>query len=386
MDIYQFLQWTMKLASPPKPVEVDSILQWLTASLSELNLDIEVVPVSTSDSTHRYLRLTGRQYIIWDEALNGTIANILIASQLGRLANSWPGDATARDIRTLASNYLRQVLFIYIARKLRRFPHTSAAFYWLASDVGTLDQNVPIIEREATQDIYRIQLMLMFYHEVAHAYFHEHQDRFDETASKTRHLLEAVKDSWTEGLLLGDIAHYPEFSSLTPSGRFDHYVEELACDHQAFVLTCMALPAAPFISPRSWQDSLGFAFGASSTLALIERSLKMASAKWSEFAEATGDGTGATPDSLELPSYLENRRLFYIRRWNTITALQPVLKHISSTLGEDAFSWQEYIIEKFSGLNEALEEQLVSELNGTANLEFLGRVLARAQIHRETHP
>jgi hypothetical protein len=122
--------------------------------------------------------------------------------------------------------------------------------------------------------------------------------------------------------------------------------------------------------------------GASFMLSTIERVLKLAVTKWTDFAVHSKDCAEITHESVVLPNFLGDRPLSFIRRWNTVIALQYALDRIGRSLGVDAFEWQQYIMEQFQGGNDALEEHLLSELNDLASLEFMAKVYARGELER----
>jgi hypothetical protein len=382
VDIGRYLQLTTQLDSDVDYSDEAPLLDWLTGSLSELALDIDVVSASTFDASHRFLTLSKRQYIVWDVALNRTVLALLIGMQYVRLAHS---DAVQGDeLRARAESHLRSVLFTYLARKLRRYPHTSAAFAWLASEHPACQLSV-LPEADVIRDIFNIQRMLMYYHEVAHAFFLAHPSMFEQCAAKTRISLDHIEEFTTDPERFSSEhieAYFPEFSADSPERRLGRYVEELACDYQAFILTGMAVPASRVISARAWQDCFGLLFGASEMLATIERTLKLAALKWTTFARATGDGAQLTDESLHLADFVNERPMATLRRWHTILALQRCLSEVGSALDVDAYEWQEYIIEKFSGMKSVLQEYLLGQINAMAVPEFVAKVFARANVHR----
>ena len=63
--------------------------------------------------------------------------------------------------------------------------------------------------------------------------------------------------------------------------------------------------------------------------------------------------------------------------------MQYAVKDIGQALNVDGFKWQEYVIAKMSGMDEALEEHMITELNGLATLEFMAKVFARGRVDRD---
>jgi hypothetical protein len=383
MDITEYLQRTSRLDEPVDYSSAEGpLLDWLDASATELGLDVEVVPTSTFDESHRFVPLSGEQYLVWDTALNRTVFGVIVSLQYARMANSEP-DADRKDrIRTFSESILRKTLFVYLSRKLRAFSYTSKAFGWLAEECG-ITGKVAIPQPEAVHEIFDMQRMLMFYHELSHAYFNLRPDLFAVCRERTIELLKGATEIWSEGITPEDVSmYYPEFASLDASDRLGRYVEELACDYQGFILVGMALPNAPSIPTHAWQDSIGFLFGASTMLAQTERFLKQSTVKWMEFARATADCAELPEEALDLPDFFKERAMFLVRRWNCALALQSTLTRLGTALNVDAFKWQEYIIEKFSGMNETLEEHTLQGLNALSTPEFIAKLYARGQFLR----
>lgn len=70
------------------------------------------------------------------------------------------------------------------------------------------------------------------------------------------------------------------------------------------------------------------------------------------------------------------------RRWHTILALQRSLSELGSALNTGAYAWQEYILEKCSGMHSVLQEYLIGHVNAMATPEFVAKVFARANPDR----
>ncbi|WP_157296937.1 hypothetical protein [Paractinoplanes globisporus] len=334
-------------------------------------MEIQVVPVSTYDASHQSLALSGQEYIVWDVALDQTVLAVLGGVQYAEGA-----DTTAA--RATASRHLRRVLFIYLSRKLRRYEHTAAAFGRLAAEEPPIS-GLPVFAEQVVGEIYDMQRMLMFFHEAAHALFRARPLLRETTVMRTEQLMAGVG-----GLLTPDeiAAHHPEFAEEASAEQRRRFIEELACDYQGFGLTSLAIPLAPGLPRRSWQDSIGILYGASAALATIERGLKLATSKWAAFARATGDGREIVNDAVVLPDYLTERPAFTVRRWNGLLALQAVLKALGAELHVDAYAWQDYILAKCAVVDEAVERYLIGGLNELASLEFLAKVFSRAHLHR----
>lgn len=383
MDIATYLRTTIPVVSQPDLTSEQPLLAWMVESLSELELagPLEVVPVSTSDVSHKYIRLLGRHYIVWDVALNEVLWRFLLGMQHKRLAIGMGEGSEAERFGALASTIFRHTLFTYLSRKLTRFPRTAAAFSMLALEEPAATHSLKMPESDLMAELSSMQRILMFYHEASHAVLVERESLRDRARASLAQLLERLGAMVAEVAMGSDFdASFPEFSSLISDQRLVHYAEELNCDLQAFVFASMALPRAPGIPRRAWQDTIGLLFGASAMLASLERVLKLSVSKWNEFATESSDGEALTPRSIVMQQYLSDRPSFYLRRWNTLIALDAVLKRLGRARAEDAFKWQEYVIVKTQGLIEALEEYLVHEFNAIATHEFIAKVAARQRM------
>jgi len=105
MDLHTYLRQTLKLDESVDSSSEQPLLGWLTESLAELNLatPLEVVPVATSDLSHKYLRLSKRSYLIWDMALNRTLWELFRSLQYHRMAHSLQGSAEAANYEDVAA-------------------------------------------------------------------------------------------------------------------------------------------------------------------------------------------------------------------------------------------------------------------------------------------
>jgi hypothetical protein len=368
MDIGRYLQMTTALDPGWEQIPVDPLLQWLAGSLA---MEIQVVPVSTYDASHQSLALSGREYIVWDVTLDQTVLAILAGMQYAEGADTV-------EARAIAGHHLHRVLFIYLSRKLRRYGHTAAAFMQLASEQPPV-YGFPVFAAEVVDEMYHIQRMLMFYHEVAHALFRAQPQLRETTMANTEQLLAGVG-----GLLTPEeiAAGHPEFADETADEQRRRFVEELACDYQGFGLTAMTVPRAPGLPRRSWQDSFGVLYGAGVALATIERGLKLATSKWAAFARATDDGREIGHDAVVLSEYLTERPAFTVRRWNTLLALQATLKQLGTEQHVDAYAWHDYILAKSAAHYVAVERYVIGGLNELSTLEFMAKVFSRAHYHR----
>jgi hypothetical protein len=63
--------------------------------------------------------------------------------------------------------------------------------------------------------------------------------------------------------------------------------------------------------------------------------------------------------------------------------LQYALKRLSQALNTDGYAWQDYVIAKLRGVDEALYEHALTELNRLATPEFMAKVFARASRTRD---
>ena len=382
MDFSVYLRRTIPNVRDPDLSGEQPLLSWMTESLTELAIraPVDVVSIDSSDLSHKYVNFSGRHRIVWDVALNQVLWWLMVGMQHERLANSLADPVEISRSRALASTVFRHTLFSYLAQKLTRFPHTATAFARLASEEPASAQVVPILEGDLIAELSAMQRLLMFYHETTHA-LHVERDNFRRQAVFSLKSLmdELPKLVGGESALGVDLEiAFPEFAALAEEERLTHFAEELDCDLQAFVFASMALPAAPGIPRRAWQDTIGLLFGASSMLAIMERVLKISVSKWSEFARESSDGEILCENAIVMDQYLRDRPLFYLRRWNTLIALNASLERRGQARGEDAFAWQGYVIGKTKGLIESLDEYLGRELNALATSQFLAKVFARA--------
>jgi hypothetical protein len=383
VDIATYLRRTTPVVSAPDLGAEQPQLAWMTDSLSELDLSapMEVVPVSTSDVSHKYVRLQGRHYLVWDVALNETLWRFLMGMQYARLAVGMSEHPNAEQFSEVATSLFRHTLFTYLGRKLTRFPHVAGAFNRLASEEPAAQQSPKMLERELMVELSNMQRLLMFYHEATHAILAERESLRTRSRESLTQLLSRLNTIAVDRALGADFdAAYPELANLNADERLTHFAEELNCDLQAFVFASMVLPNTPGIERRAWQDSIGLLFGASAMLASAERVLKLSVSKWTEFARESSDGQELTDRSVVLEQFVSDRPLAYLRRWNTMLAINAVLERLGKTRAEDAFQWQTYVVEKAQGLIEALDEYLVVELNALATPEFIAKVFARAKL------
>lgn len=384
MDIKTYLRQTIPDMRDADLTTEEPLLSWMSESLSELTLDgaVEIVPVSTSDASHKYVRFLGQHYIVWDVRLNEVLSQLLVGMQYERLAIGIGKSPESEQYRRIASAVFRHTLFSYLEQKLARFPRTAGAFANLASEEKEATQSLSVPEGDLIAEISALQKMLMFYHETTHIVHAERNELRDQSIASLTMLLKSL------GPIVADVSSleadldiaFPEIANLTDEQKLGHFAEELDCDLQAFVFTSMALPNAPGLKRCAWQDSVGLLFGASGMLAAFERVLKLSASKWSEFARESSDGKELTTSSIFMEQHLQDRPLFYVRRWNTLIAINTVLERIGNARREDALVWQDYVIEKAQGLVEALEEYLVREYNYLATPEFIAKVFARANV------
>lgn len=384
MDSATYLRRTIPDMRDPDLTAEEPLLTWMTESLSELatTAPVDIVPVSSSDASHKYVHFSGRHYIVWDVALNEILWRFMVGMQYERLAIGVGEGQESSRFRALASTIFRHTLFSYLAQKLARFPHTAGAFAKLASEEPAATQSVTIPEGDLIAELSAMQRLLMFYHETTHALHVERDNLRGQSVVSLTSLMEQLPTIVADESALAadlDIA-FPEFTALTDEQRLTHFAEELDCDLQSFVFASMALLNAPGIQRRAWQDAIGMLFGASAMLATIERVLKLSVSKWSEFAHESSDGEELTTRSIVMEQYLKDRPLFFVRRWNTLIALGAVLERLGKARAEDALAWQEYVVGKTQGLVEVLEEYLFRELNALATLQFIAKVAARARV------
>ncbi len=386
MDITTYLRQTIPIMYEPDLTSEEPLLSWMTESLSELALadPAEIVPVSTSDASHKYVRISGHHYVVWDVRINEILSRLLVGMQYLRLAIGVGESPESKNYRRIASSVFRHTLFSYLEQKLTRFPNTAKAFANIASEELAATQSFHAPEADLIAELSAMQKMLMFYHETTHALHAESDELRVESIAKLTRLLKSLRPMVTDEFesRLGadlDIA-FPEIAKATDEQRLGHFAEELNCDLQAFVFTSMAIPNAPGVPQRAWRDSIGMLFGASAMLAIFERVLKLSVSKWSEFARLSSDGKELTTQSIGAENYLQDRPLFHVRRWNTLIAIGAVLERLGEARGEDALVWEEYVIMKTQGLIEAFEEYLVGGYNSLANPEFVAKVFARANV------
>lgn len=384
MDILGYLRQTTPGLVAPDLAGEEPLLGWMAESLDELALTtpFNVIPIDSSDVSHKYVNFSGRHYIVWDVALNSVLRILLTGLQYDRLANSAQSSLESTKFRSISSAAFRHALFVYLNRKLSRFPRTARAFSILASDYIPLTKSLSVPEADIVAELLSMQRMLMFYHEMSHALHVERPEFRHRAITALSGILNKVGPLVASGFSLGrDFENaFPEFSKLVGDERLKHFAEELDCDLQAFVFTSMALPNAPEIPRRAWQDTIGLLFGASATLGSIERVLKLSVSKWSNFARESSDSKELTRESIVLEQFVEDRPLFYVRRWNTSLAVTAALERLGRARNEDAMIWLKYVVEKMQGFVEALDEYLIRELNKLATLEFIAKVYARAQI------
>jgi hypothetical protein len=384
MDIASYLRRTIRDVRDPDLTSEEPLLSWMIASLSELSMTapIGVIPISSSDVSHKYVRFSGRHYVVWDVALNEILWRFLVGMQYERLATDAGEGQESTQLRELASMIFRHTLFSYLAQKLTRFPRTAVAFAKLASEEPIATQSVPVLEGDLIEELLAMQRLLMFYHETTHALHVERDDLRSQAMAALARLLKRLPTIVAdESALAADLnIAFPEIAASNDEQRLAHFAEELNCDLQAFVFASMALPKAPGFQPRAWQDSIGMLFGASALLAALERMLKLSVSKWTEFARESSDGAELTTRSIAMEQYLRDRPLFYVRRWNTMIAIGQVLERLGKARAEDALAWQEYVVVKTQGLIEALEEYLVREHNALATIKFIAKVASRAQV------
>ena len=358
MNIATYLRRTIGDLREPDLTNEQPLLEWMSGSLEALDVaPIEVVPADTADISHKYVRLLGRHYVVWDVALNQALWQFLVGMQYERLANSADNVGDRLRFRDVASSVFRDTLFNYLARKLAKFPHTASAFADLGGQEPATKRPQDIPEVDLIIELTMMQRLLMFYHEVSHAVLAEREELRARSMSSLTQFFDRLGPMVAEQALAADFDRmFPEFTKLQRDERFMHFAEELNCDLQAFMFASMAIPAAPGMPRRAWQDSIGLLIGASEVLSISERVLKLSVSKWTEFARESSDGRELTASSIDLKQYVSDRPLFHMRRWNTATAVAQVLHRIGRDRGEDAFAWAEYVGAKTRGVVEAAEE------------------------------
>jgi len=78
-------------------------------------------------------------------------------------------------------------------------------------------------------------------------------------------------------------------------------------------------------------------FGAGMMLSPLEGVLKPAASKWFDFARESSDCQNVAEPALMGAGFMSERPLFFPRSWNSILALQDMLRRLGTALSVGAF-------------------------------------------------
>jgi hypothetical protein len=123
---------------------------------------------------------------------------------------------------------------------------------------------------------------MMFFHELSHVIFDENPALHAHCLTSIMAMLAEIGDMQKTGQIYRDDApdvlrNSRELDPASPENIRSHYADELACDYQAFYLTCQEDSRGDG-RKLDWRDALGLSVLSSQLLATLEGSLNVGTA------------------------------------------------------------------------------------------------------------
>jgi hypothetical protein len=386
MDIEDYLNSTRLIHKTPARTEPDWFVDYLLSSTKHFfQGEIGFRQISSSAASHQAVKLGSKWFIVWDNVLAQTCSDLLYGFGNYHLANQVPDRRHAASARAFGSGVCRRTFAAYFANKLVDRPYVSAALAMLACDKVEGEDSLTEAGLTFVSKLGKLQKMIMFFHEFAHVMFDAKPELHTRCMTAVMGLLNEIGKMQMAGEIYTDDAptylrNSRELDPNSPANIKRHFSEELACDYQAFYLACLEDSNGEG-RMLDWKDALGMCVLASQLLGTLEGNLNIGLRALVNICQDTENLSrleNFDPAGIQARMKEETPR-FLIRRWNTLLALQRVLKDAGPHLGIDAHQYQEHILECFSAANNTWNETVTKDFSFFFMPEGLAKIHARVR-------
>ncbi|MDA9483449.1 hypothetical protein XI07_15805 [Bradyrhizobium sp. CCBAU 11445] len=387
MEIDEYLELSRLIHKTSSATEPVWFVDRLFASTEVyLNEKVGFRQISSSTASHQAIKAASGWFIVWDNVLARTCSDLLYGFGSRHLAHQLASATDASNANQFASSVCRRAFAAYFANRLVGHPYVSAAFAMLACEET---KGADLLNEPALKFVSRInelQKMMMFFHEFSHVFFDCKPEFHARCVDTMEVLLDRVGEMQKRDEIYNKAAPVALRSSreLDPSSPVNQkrgYINELACDYQAFYLTCLEDSNGDG-RLIDWKDALGMCVLASQMLGNLEANLNMGVLALLDVCRCTEGFSrieGLDISGIQARMKAEQPRLL-VRQWNTILSLQRVLNDVGKSMGLDAHKHQDQILEAFSAANVTWNEAIAVDFGAFFTPEYLAKIVSRVSL------